>query len=255
MRRAVSKSYADWCFERRAQLPPEWTAVDTATTDAKARECLLSRFEVAYPFHPATISVFQRKWQGVTHYQRTRGTLAMFAQWISWAAREGFRQARREPLITLGSAPLHISDFQATILGQLSEQKLLPAIEVDIAGDRSHAKALDAETTGALRDIHRRVGAAILFESTGVATEKAGHLPELRFGLGEPGLDVTSIDNAAAVRHLTPRLHSWPMAPEICDTDTRHLIPDTRHLTPGRFAPIFDTLIPLCDNFHLKVRE
>jgi hypothetical protein len=198
MRRAVSKSYADWCFERRAQLPPEWTAVDAATTDAKAREYLQSRFEVAYPFHPATISVFQRKWQGVTHYQRTRGTLAMFAQWISWAAREGFRQARREPLITLGSAPLHISDFQATILGQLGEQRLLPAIEVDIAGANSHAKALDADTKGGLRDIHRRVGAAILFESTGVAAEKAGHLPELRFALGEPGLDVTSIDNAAA---------------------------------------------------------
>jgi hypothetical protein len=196
-RKAVSKVYADWCFERGAQLPPEWTAVDTATTNAKAREILRARFEAAYPFHPATISVFQRKWQGLPHYQRTRGTLAMFAQWISWAAREAFRKARREPLITLGSAPLDVPEFQATILGQLGEQRLLPAIEVDIAGAASHARALDADTEGPLRDIHRRMGAAILFESTGVASDKAGHLPELRFALGEPGLDITSIDNAA----------------------------------------------------------
>ena len=60
----VAKMFADWCFERRAQLPPEWTAVDTATTEAKAREFLQSRFEACYPFHPATLSVFQRKWAG-----------------------------------------------------------------------------------------------------------------------------------------------------------------------------------------------
>jgi hypothetical protein len=121
----------------------------------------------------------------------------MFAQWISWAAREGFTKARREPLITLGSAPLDVQDFQATILGQLGEQRLLPAIEVDIAGATSHAKALDADAQGELQGIHRRVGAAILFESTGVATDRAAHLPEIRFALGEPNLDVTSIDNAA----------------------------------------------------------
>ena len=60
--RSAAKAYADWCLEKRAQLPPEWTAVDTATTDAKAKEFLRQRFEACYPFHPATLSVFQRKW-------------------------------------------------------------------------------------------------------------------------------------------------------------------------------------------------
>ena len=32
-RKNVAKAFADWCFERRAQLPSEWTAVDTATTE------------------------------------------------------------------------------------------------------------------------------------------------------------------------------------------------------------------------------
>jgi predicted AAA+ superfamily ATPase len=76
IRKSVAKTYAAWCFERRAQLPPEWTAVDSAATEAKAREYLRSRFEVCYPFHPATLSVFQRKWQALSQYQQTRGTLA-----------------------------------------------------------------------------------------------------------------------------------------------------------------------------------
>ncbi len=197
VRKSVAKAYADWCFERRAQLPPEWTAVDTAATEAKAKEFLRQRFETCYPFHPATLSVFQRKWQSLSQYQQTRGTLAMLAQWISWAYKDGFQQARREPLITLGSAPLQVSEFRGTVLGQLGEARLAAAIETDIAGANSHAKALDADTKGPLRDIHRRVGAAILFESSGGQVNKIAHLPELRFAIGEPEVETTSVDNAA----------------------------------------------------------
>ncbi|MBX9790027.1 MAG: DUF499 domain-containing protein [Pirellulales bacterium] len=196
-RKGVAKEFADWCFERRAQLPPEWTAVDTAATEKKAREFLQKRFEDCYPFHPATLSVFQRKWQALPQYQQTRGTLAMLAQWISWAYREHFVGARREPLITLGSAPLHVPEFRSVILGQLGEPRLLAAIDADISSAQSHAKALDADTKGPLNEIHRRVGTAILFESSGGQVDKIAHLPELRFALGEPDVDTTSIDNAA----------------------------------------------------------
>lgn len=196
-RKNVSRAYADWCFDRRAQLPPEWMAIDTSATEAKAKEFLRSRFETCYPFHPATLSVFQRKWQALAQYQQTRGTLAMLAQWISWAYREGFSKARREPLITLGSAPLEVSDFRSVVLGQLGESRLVAAIDADISGPHSHARALDADTKGALREIHQRVGTAILFESSGGQVDKVAHLPELRFALGEPELDTTTIDNAA----------------------------------------------------------
>ncbi len=197
MRKKVAKEFADWCFERRAQLPPEWTAVDTASTEAKARELLEQRFESCYPFHPATLSVFQRKWQSLPMFQQTRGTLAMFAQWISHAQKDGFAKARNEPLVTLGSAPLDIPEFRSAVLGQLGESRLLAAITTDIADVHSHARALDADTKGPLRDIHRRVGTAILFESSGGQTDKSAHLPELRFALGEPLIDTTSIDTAA----------------------------------------------------------
>jgi hypothetical protein len=197
IRNNVAKAYADWCFKHSHQLPLEWTAVDTATTDAKARDFLRNRFEACYPFHPATLSVFHRKWAGLPQFQKTRGALAMFAQWISHADAEGQRTRRNEALITLGSAPLESSSFCAAVLGQLGENRLLNAIEADIAGQNSRARALDADTSGALRDIHRRVATAILFESSGGQTDKFAHLPELRFALGEPGIETTSIDNAA----------------------------------------------------------
>ena len=50
VRKSVAKAYADWCFERRNQLPPEWTAVDTRSdgcegtgVSANAVRGLLSR--------------------------------------------------------------------------------------------------------------------------------------------------------------------------------------------------------------------
>ena len=198
VRQRVAKTYADWCFERTARLPSEWLAVDTATTETKAKEFLRGRFEACYPFHPATLSVFQRKWRALPQFQQTRGALAMLAQWISWAAREQFQKARTEPLITLGSAPLDVPEFRAVVLGQLGESRLDVAIEADLAGPMAHATALDTDAKGALRDIHRRVGTAVLFESSGGQVDKVAHLPELRFALGEPEVETTTVDNAAS---------------------------------------------------------
>jgi hypothetical protein len=48
-----------------------------------------------------------------------------------------------------------------------------------------------------LRNIHRRVATTILFESSGGQVDKVAHLPELRFALGEPEVDTTSVDTAA----------------------------------------------------------
>lgn len=198
IRKNIAKAFGDWCFERRAQLPREWTAVDSAATENKARDFLQRRFEACYPFHPGTLSVFQRKWQALPQYQQTRGTLAMLAQWISIAGHDAFRQARTEPLITLGSAPLAEPGFRSVVLGQLGESRLIAAIDADIAGEHSHARALDADTKGPLRDIHRRVATAILFESSGGQSDKVAHTPELFFALGEPDLDTTSIEVAAS---------------------------------------------------------
>jgi hypothetical protein len=193
----AAQVYAAWCYERRNQLPPEWTSVDTATSDLKVKEHLQRKFEACYPFHPATLSVFQRKWQTLPQYQQTRGTLAMLAQWVSWAYREAHEEARAEAFIGLGSAPLHHAPFRATVLAQLGEPRLIHAIETDISGPNSKARALDADAKGTLVDLHRRIGTAILFESSGGMVDKVAHIPEIRFAIGEPDLDTTSLDNGA----------------------------------------------------------
>ena len=197
VRGRIASAYASWCMERSTRLPPERMAVDTARTERKTKELLRDQFAACYPFHPATLSVFQRKWRALPQFQQTRGALAMLAQWVSWAAKDQFAKARTEPLITLGSAPLHDPGFRALVLGQLGEGHLDAAIEADLTGPTAHAAALDADAKGPLRDLHRRVGTAILFESSGGQVEKVAHLPELRFALGDPDVDTTTIDNAA----------------------------------------------------------
>ena len=196
--REAARAYATWSYERRNQLPPEWTMVDSTSTDEKVLEHLQHRFESCYPFHPATLSVFQRKWQTLPQYQQTRGTLAMLAQWVAWTYRDGWEKARAEGFLGLGSAPLENEAFRATVLGQLGELRLVPAIDTDISGPSSHARALDSDTKGNLKEIHRRVATTILFESSGGMVDKAAHIPEIRFAVGEPGIDTTSIDNAAS---------------------------------------------------------
>ena len=196
-RKKIARVYADWCFERTDRLPREWTSADTALKHIKAKEFLADRFEACYPFHPATLSVFQRKWQALSQFQQTRGSLAMLAQWISAISLKQYKYAYNAPLITLGSAPLDIPEFRAVVLGQLGENRLDTAIDADIAGRNAHARTLDAGVPTDLQGIHRRVGTAILFESSGGQVNKVASLPELYFALGAPSIDTSAIENAA----------------------------------------------------------
>ncbi|MEW6771697.1 MAG: DUF499 domain-containing protein [Bacillota bacterium] len=200
IQRLVARHFARWVFERRDRLPPEFANFP--------EEAIRKRFEVCYPFHPSTLTVFQRKWQSLPTFQQTRGTLAMLGLWIAQAYREGYKRVWREPLITLGSAPLYDREFRSKILEQLGETRLEPAIEFDIAGDNAHAVALDkefADTVGKIR-LHQRVAAALFFESCGgMAPDKAATLPDLRFALGDPDTETTLID--AAVQALAGRCY------------------------------------------------
>ena len=193
----IAKVYADWCYERRAQLPSEWTAVDTASTESKAREYLRGRFEVCYPFHPQRFPCFRENGRRLPNISRR------VERWLCW--HNGFRGHIATAINMRGVSPLSRSaqrrlrrrEFRSIILGQLGEPKLIAAIDTDISGEQSHARALDADTKGPLRNIHRRTATAILFESSGGQKDKMAHLPELRFALGEPEIDTTSIDTAA----------------------------------------------------------
>ena len=191
MQQAVARQYARWVFSRRDRLPGEFANFP--------EEVIKKQFETCYPFHPSTLTVFHRKWQTLPTFQQTRGTLAMLGQWIAQTFGTGYQGAGREPLITLGSAPLDDREFRSKILEQLNEAKLESAIIFDIAGENAHALALDkdlADTTGKTR-LHQRVATALFFESCGgMALDKAATLADLRFALGDPETETTIIDNA-----------------------------------------------------------
>jgi hypothetical protein len=179
-------AYAEWMNEHRQQLP-NWFPID------RAREALTA----TYPFHPSVISVFERKWQALARFQRTRGMLRLLALWVARAYRDGYDGAHRDPLIGLGTAPLDDSMFRAALFEELGEDRLEIAATTDIAGrDDSNCLRLDKEAVDTIRKarLYRKVATAILFESNGGTTKNDATLPELRLAAAEPELDIGNVE-------------------------------------------------------------
>lgn len=206
-RQQVASAYATWCLSNRERLPADW-CVGSSGSRAEHQQLLTDRFAACYPFHPATLSVFSRKWSGLPQFQQTRGMLAIFARWIAetYERVAAGAEPAAEALITLGTAPLHDTEFRRTVFGQLGVNGLDVSVDADIvqrtsdAGSiaaASRADVLDADTEGLLRSIHRRVATTVFFESAGGADRQIARLPELRLALGEPHLETTTVDTAA----------------------------------------------------------
>ena len=107
------------------------------------------RFQSTYPFHPALLSVFERKWQSLPRFQKTRGMLRLLALWVSHAYKQGFKGAHPDPLIGLGTAPLDDPYFRAAMFEQLGNNDLEGPVTTDIAGKKdAHALELDREANG-----------------------------------------------------------------------------------------------------------
>ncbi len=183
---ATCKEYARWVIDHRLQLP-SWFPIDDAH----------KAFAATYPFHPSLLSVFERKWQALPRFQRTRGVLRLLALWVSQAYTLGFQGAHRDPLIGLGTAPLDDPTFRAAVFEQLGESRLEAAVTTDIAGrPDAHALRLDAEDVDTIRQarLHRKTVTAIFFESNGGQTRAEATVPELRLAVAEPDLDLGNVE-------------------------------------------------------------
>ena len=179
-------AYAEWVVDHRQQVP-SWFPVD------QARDVFAS----AYPFHPITLSVFERKWQALPRFQQTRGMLRLLALWVSRAYVDGFKGAHRDPLVGLGTAPLDDSTFRPAVFEQLGESKLEAAVTTDICGKKdAWAVRLDKEAEDALKKarLHRKVATVIFFESNGGQAKAEATVPEVRLAVAEPELDVGHVD-------------------------------------------------------------
>lgn len=183
------RAYADWVLENRQQLP-------SLINPDLARD----QFRATYPFHPMVISVFERKWRSLPRFQQTRGILRLLALWVSSAYQSGYKGAQRDPLITLGTAPLDDPLFRAAMFEQLGQTLLEAAVTTDIAGKRdAHAVRLDNEAIDEIKKarLHRKVATTIFFESNGgqIGSEaKETSIPEIRLAVGEPDSNIGNIE-------------------------------------------------------------
>ena len=121
----------------------------------------------------------------------------MLAQWISLAARRTILSGQNRAADYAGIGAVGRVRIPRRGPGPVGRSSARRGHRSRPAGPMAHAKALDVDAQGALRDVHRRVGTTVLFESSGGQVDKVAHLPELRFALAEPEVDTTTIDNAA----------------------------------------------------------
>ena len=185
---ATVRAYAEWATEYQHEL---------ANIDGEQARKL---FESTYPFHPAVISVFERKWQSLPRFQRTRGVLRLLALWVSRAYQQGYGKASGEPLLQLGSAPLDDRAFRDAVFEQLGEETLKVPVETDIAGrNDSHSLRLDEEGTPNIKKLrlHQKVATSIFFESNGgmAAARAEATLPELKMAIGGPEFNWAELDS------------------------------------------------------------
>jgi hypothetical protein len=184
----TATAYAEWAIEHAQEL----TGIDTDT----ARE----RFLAAYPFHPSVLSVFERKWQSLPRFQRTRGILRLLALWVARNHQEEHRKATREPLITLGLAPLQDPTFRAAMFEQLGSDGLEVPVTTDIIGKSdAHALRLDKEADDAVKkaQLHRKVATTIFFESNGGMSQAKADatVPEIKTDVFGPDMNLVDLDN------------------------------------------------------------
>ncbi len=185
--RKTATAYAEWATEHAQEL----AGIDPETAKA--------RFLSAYPFHPSVLSVFERKWATLPRFQRTRGVLRLLALWVAHNHQDEHRKSTREPLVTLGLAPLENPVFRSALFEQLGSDALEGPVTTDIVGKAdAHALRLDKEAPDAVKkaQLHRKAAVAILFESNGgMSRAKAeATLPEIRTAVFGPDTNMADLD-------------------------------------------------------------
>src|SRR6516165_4261664 len=198
----TATAYAEWAVEHAQEL----TGIDADT----ARE----RFLAAYPFHPSVLSVFERKWQSLPRFQRTRGVLRLLALWVARNHQEEHRKASREPLITLGLAPLQDPTFRAALFEQLGSDGLEIPVTTDIIGKSdAHAVRLDKEANDAAKkaQLHRKVAPTIFFESNGGMSQGKADatVPEIKTDVFGPDSNLVDLDNVLEALAITCYYLNW----------------------------------------------
>ena len=191
-------TYAEWVKKYRLQLP-SWFPFEQAEQS----------FMETYPFHPAVLALFTRKWCSLPTFQHTRGILRLFALLLAGAYKENYSKMYSDPLINLGTAPLEDPDFRAAVQAQLgADSRLETSMITDICGRNAFAIRLDSDASDEIKHerLHQKVATVIFFESNGGVSGTAranASEPEIRLAIGEPELNIEYIDTVleALMKH------------------------------------------------------
>ncbi len=186
--KATCSAYAEWAADHAQELA------------GVNRDAIHEQFRACYPFHPSVVSVFERKWQSLPRFQRTRGVLRLLALWVAHNFQDEHRNNSKEPLITLGLAPLESPLFRAALFEQLGSSELEIPVTADIAGkaNESHSLKLDKEASEAIQkaQLHRKVATTIFFESNGGQSQSQAEasLPEIKTDVCGPDINTADVD-------------------------------------------------------------
>lgn len=125
-----------------------------AVPDESARDAYRQEIIHDYPFHPRLMQTTRDRLSSITEYNRSRGTLRLFARLV----RSTFKESITIDLISAGDVDWSDPQIVTELLSRLNRDGFNGAVNTDIG---QHATELD----GGARGIHTRVSSALLLES------------------------------------------------------------------------------------------
>lgn len=157
-------------------IPPEAT---TAAYQEEIRAC--------YPFHPRLLRTVRERLQVLPEFQRSRGTLRLFARLVKQVWMAG------HDTLLIGAGELDWKDapLKAELLDRLQRSSFTVALDADVLG---HAPELDRQfTTG---DAHARVARALLLECLQLSPEPSMTVADLTLACLRPSDAGTELRDA-----------------------------------------------------------
>ena len=177
----TAAAYAEWVIDHK-QMVGDFDA-DSAS----------ERFQATYPFHPALLSVFERKWQSLPRFQKTRGMLRLLALWVSQAYTRGYRGGPPRSPDRAGHRAAGRPVFPRRAVRAARQQR--PRRPGHDRHRRQEGRPRPASSTARPTDavkksrLHQKVATTILFESNGGMTRAEATVPEIRLAVAEPDLE------------------------------------------------------------------
>lgn len=157
------------------------------------------QFLAAYPFHPETFSVLEKKTASLSTFHRTRGMLRLLARTVYWLW-------QKKPADAFVIHPHHIDPgfgkIRDEITDRLKQEAYIAPLKADIAAlpddpDKALAEQLDAKNYAGQTPITQYIARTTFLHTLAYGEGAQGVSPdELRFSVCSPAADPSFIEQA-----------------------------------------------------------